>query len=181
MDYQKFCKEFENAMERVYMVLQASGAPEDAWINDYDIFMETMQDNVGEYLDDEEVGEGTESNPRFKCMEEGIDDEEDPRYDNAWYTLTLVNKDGETEELDVDITDQDYWGNINTSDGTCFWEMDPDDPREDAEFFDGIGYGNDEDGYKKIVKVKNINLGKNVPLRKFAKIVDANIDMFSDM
>ena len=56
-------------MAEVYGLLVKSGAPDDVWINEYDIFTETIPDNVGEYLDDEKYGEGTESNPRFKCME----------------------------------------------------------------------------------------------------------------
>ena len=104
-------------------------------------------------------------------------------YENkAWYEITFQNEDGETEIDMINVTHQDYWGNINTVDGTCFWEWKNSvDHNEKMRMFDGIGYGNDVDGYKKIVKVVNSNTGRAVPLKNWAKFIDSLVELFSDM
>ena len=100
----------------------------------------------------------------------------------AWYEITLQDEDGEIEIDSIDVTEEDYWGNINTVDGTCFWEWkDTTDHNEEMRVFDGIGYGNDADGYKKIVKVVNSNTGRVVPPKSWAKFIESLVELFSDM
>ena len=113
------------------------------------------------------MNEGTETNPRFKCMEDGTEDE------NTMYMLETEDEAGEVREFSVDLADESDWGNINTVDGTCYFPS--------GEEFDGIGWGNDEDGYKKIVKVVDLNTGRRVPLQKWADFVDSLVELFSDM
>ena len=104
------------------------------------------------------INEERETNPRFKCMEAlDIDD----IYENkAWYELTLEDEDGEIRVERIDVTEAEDWGNINTIDGTCYFPS--------GEEFDGIGWGNDEDGYEKIVKVVDMNTNRRVPLVQWA-------------
>ena len=118
-----------------------------------------------------QLNEGTESNPRFKCMEAlDIDD----IYENrAWYEITLENEDGDVRTKQIDVTEQDYWGNINTNNGTCYFPS--------GNEFDGIGWGNDEDGYEKIVHVTDMNTGRKVPIVKWANFIDSLTELFSDM
>jgi hypothetical protein len=68
MDYEMFKARFNSIMDDLYGLLSETNAPEDVWIDDFDVFKGSIEENVGEYLDDP-VDEGTESNPRFKCME----------------------------------------------------------------------------------------------------------------
>lgn len=119
------------------------------------------------------MNEGTESNPRFKCMEQSELDIDDIYENKAWYEITLQDEDGEIDSMQIDITEEDDWGSINTVNGTCYFPS--------GEEFDGIGYGNDEDGYKKIVKVVDLNTGRRVPLQKWADFVDSLVELFSDM
>ncbi len=113
------------------------------------------------------MNEGTETNPRFKCMEDGTEDE------NTEFLIEVVDEDGNSDEFMVDLADESDWGNINTVDGTCYFPS--------GEEFDGIGYGNDEDGYMKIVKVVDPNTRRRVPLRKWAEFVDSLVGLYSDM
>ena len=68
MDYEMFKARFNSIMDNLYGLLSETDAPEDVWIDDFDTFKDSLEENIGEYLDDP-VDEGTESNPRFKCME----------------------------------------------------------------------------------------------------------------
>ena len=113
------------------------------------------------------MNEGTETNPRFKCMEDGTEDE------NTMYMLETEDEAGEVREFSVDLADESDWGNINTVDGTCYFPS--------GEEFDGIGWGNDEDGYEKITRVIDMGRGKDVPIGEFAEIVDELVVLYSDM
>ena len=42
-----------------------------------------------------------------------------------------------------------------------------------------LGYGNDEDGYKRIVKVIDEESGKRISLKKFGEMVDSYFDYYS--
>ena len=132
--------------------------------------LKTPKEEVNE-MKRRKMNEERETNPRFKCME-ALDIVD--IYDNkAWYELTLEDEDGETRVGRVDVTEEEDWGNINTVDGACYFPS--------GEDFDGIGYGNDEDGYEKIVKVVDLNTGRRVPLEQWAEFVDSLTELFSDM
>ena len=147
----------------------------------YELVLELQRQDQTEELDLFDEG-SSENNPRFKCMEDLSEENKtmneeldiDDIYENkAWYDITLQDEDGEIEEQQIDVTEEEDWGNINTSDGTCYFPS--------GEEFDGIGYGNDEDGYRKIVQVVDLNTGRKVPLRKWANFVDSLVELFSDM
>lgn len=126
------------------------------------------------YIDWEEenmdMNEGTETNPRFKCMEDGLEDE------STEFLLELVDEEGNYDEIMVDLTDESDWGNINTADGSCYFPS--------GEEFDGIGWGNDEDGYLRICAVWKNRYQDNeeeISIREFAEIVDSLVGLYSDM
>ena len=52
MKYDKFMKEFNKRMDDLYQLLEASGAPERAWIDAFDIYRDSVPDDIGEYLED---------------------------------------------------------------------------------------------------------------------------------
>ena len=115
--------------------------------------------------------EGTESNPRFKCMEDGTEDQ-----DNTRFSIEVVDEDGHFDDFMIDLADESDWGNINTADGSCYFPS--------GEEFDGIGWGNDEDGYLKIVSVKRNMYQDNeeeISTREFVDIVDSLTGLYSDM
>lgn len=93
--------------------------------------------------------------------------------ENTMYMIATEDEDGEVKEFSVDLADESDWGNINTADGTCYYAS--------GEFFDGIGWGNDEDGYQKITRVVDMRRGKDVRLEEFADIVDEFVSLYSDM
>ena len=70
-------------MDNLYQLLNELDIPQEAWIDEFDAFDDTIRTNVGEHMD-----EGTENNPRFKCMEEK-DVEMDDRF-----ILELRDEDG---------------------------------------------------------------------------------------
>ena len=116
------------------------------------------------------TNEGTETNPRFKCMEDGTEDE------NTEFLIEVIDEDGNFDDFMIDLSDESDWGNINTVDGTCYFPS--------GEEFDGIGWGNDEDGYSKIVAVwRNMyqDNEEKISIDEFAEIVDSLVGLYSDM
>lgn len=113
--------------------------------------------------------EGTETNPRFKCMEEDGDDD-------TRFLIEVIDEEGHFNKFMVDLADESDWGNINTVDGTCYFPS--------GEEFDGIGWGNDEDGYEKICTVWKNGYQDNeeeISIMEFADIVDSLTSLYSDM
>ena len=120
--------------------------------------------------DEDSYQEGTESNPRFKCMEDGED------RDNTRFLIEVVDEDGHYDEFFIDLADESDWGSINTADGSCYFPS--------GEEFDGIGWGNDEDGYLRIVSVRRNGYQDNeeeISTREFADIVGSLSGLYSDM
>ena len=113
--------------------------------------------------------EGTETNPRFKCMEE--DGNDDTRF-----LIEVMDEEGHFDKFMIDLADESDWGNINTADGSCYFPS--------GEEFDGIGWGNDEDGYEKICTVWRNRYQDNeeeISTMEFAEIVDSLVGLYSDM
>ena len=130
--------------------------------------IETHKEKVNEMR--KTMKEGTETNPRFKCMEDGAEDED------TQFLIEVIDEEGHFDEFMIDLADESDWGNINTVDGTCYFPS--------GEEFDGIGWGNDEDGYLRIGAVwKNRYQDdeEEISTREFAKIVDSLAGLYSDM
>ena len=84
--------------------------------------------------------------------------------------VLMIDKDFNRDVKEISIDDKSKWNNINI-DGGCFWEIDPES--EKPEFFDGFGWGNDEDGYKKIIKVSDADTRDTISMEEFKELVDA--------
>ena len=84
--------------------------------------------------------------------------------------VLMIDKDFNRDVKEISIDDKSEWNNINI-DGGCFWEIDPES--EEPEFFDGFGWGNDEDGYKKIIKVSDADTRDTISMEEFKELVDA--------
>ena len=96
----------------------------------------------------------------------------DPTEPEGEFVLTLADQEGNTEEQNFYMDVDEYWGNVNNNAG-CFY---PGEPGEE-EFFDGVGYGNDEDGYLKVVKVVS-DRGEMTP-EDFGNLCDQYVEWFS--
>ena len=84
--------------------------------------------------------------------------------------VLMIDKDFNRDVKEISIDDKSEWNDINI-DGGCFWEIDPES--EKPEFFDGFGWGNDEDGYKKIIKVSDADTRDTISMEEFKELVDA--------
>ena len=83
------------------------------------------------------------------------------------YILTFEN--GDEKIFDMDW--EEDWGNVSSK---AFYTLDG--GIADKPF---LGYGNDEDGYKRIVKVIDNESGKRISLKKFGEMVDSYFDNYS--
>ena len=131
----------------------------------WDVVMKITVDHIdGDELPKDETNEMTNESAEPDYLD----------YDeNTMYMLATEDENGDVKEFSVDLADESDWGNINTADGTCYYAS--------GEFFDGIGWGNDEDGYQKITRVVDMRRGKDVRLEEFADIVDEFVSLYSDM
>lgn len=100
----------------------------------------------------------------------------DPNEPEGEFILTLVDQNGSEEEIHFYMDVAEDWGNVN-NDAGCFWPCDED--ATDVEYFDGVGFGNDEDGYKKVVKVVSVDLNKEMTPEDFGNLCDQYVDWFS--
>lgn len=101
----------------------------------------------------------------------------DPEEPAGKFILTLADKDGETEDVSFYMDVQEDWGNVNTS--GCFYPCPDAAVDVDLDWFEEPGYGNDEDGYKKIVKVYSVDLKKEMTPEDFGKLCEQYVDWFS--
>lgn len=83
------------------------------------------------------------------------------------YILTFENGD----EKIFDMAWEEDWGDVCSK---AFYTLDG--GIADKPF---LGYGNDEDGYKRIVKVIDEKNGKRISLKKFGELVDSYVDNYS--
>ena len=83
------------------------------------------------------------------------------------YTLTFKNGDEKT----FDMAWEEDWGNVSSQAFITLNGRTTDKPF--------LGYGNDEDGYKRIVKVIDNESGKRISLKKFGEMVDSYVDNYS--
>ena len=83
------------------------------------------------------------------------------------YILTFENGD----EKIFDMAWEEDWGDVCSK---AFYTLDG--GIADKPF---LGYGNDEDGYKRIVKVIDNESGKRISLKKFGEMVDSYVDNYS--
>ena len=115
-----------------------------------------------------------------KAVNEGSDfatiEDFDPNEPGGEFILTVVDQNGSEEEIHFYMDVAEDWGNVN-NDAGCFWPCDED--ATDVEYFDGVGFGNDEDGYKKVVKVVSVDLDKEMTPEDFGDLCDQYVDWFS--
>lgn len=83
------------------------------------------------------------------------------------YILTFKNGD----EKIFDMAWEEDWGNVSSQAFLTLNGRTTDKPF--------LGYGNDEDGYKRIVKVIDNESGKRISLKKFGEMVDSYFDNYS--
>ena len=86
-----------------------------------------------------------------------------------YHSYTLIFSNG--AEKTFDMAWEGAWGNVSSQ---AFYTV---NGRTTSKPF--LGYGNDEDGYKRIVKVIDDETGKRISLKKFEELVDSYVDYYS--
>ena len=86
-----------------------------------------------------------------------------------YHSYTLIFSNG--AEKTFDMAWEGSWGNVSSQ---AFYTV---NGRTTSKPF--LGYGNDVDGYKRIVKVIDDESGKRISLKKFGEMVDSYVDNYS--
>ena len=91
------------------------------------------------------------------------------KYGVPYHSYTITFKNGYEKIFDMEW--EEDWGNVCSR---AFYTLNG--RITDKPF---LGYGNDEDGYKRIVKVVDNESGKRISLKKFGEMVDSYVDYYS--
>ena len=91
------------------------------------------------------------------------------KYGVPYHSYILTFKNG--KEKIFDMAWEEDWGNVCSR---AFYTI---SGRITSKHF--LGYGNDEDGYKRIVKVIDEESGKRISLKKFGEMVNSYVDNYS--